>query len=107
MREIIVLGAHHDHNNLGDRVSEYDEPRTVRLQVLLEDYENTSGRTERRLAAYELSASGEPSQRIGYLPKDTPRQKGQYLATFHRPEGKRRLESKLSPLKEHAGNERV
>jgi hypothetical protein len=100
MSEIVILGAHHD-NNLGDRAVQYDQPRTVRLQVLLEDYQDTYGRTERRLAAYELAASGEPSQRIGYLPKDAPRQIGQYLATLHRPEGKRRLEGKLIRLQEH------
>jgi hypothetical protein len=104
--KVRILGAHHV-NNLGERAVEYDQPRTVRLQVLLEDYQDTYGRTERRLAAYELAASGEPSQRIAYLPKDAPRQIGEYLATLHRPEGKTRLEGKLSPLKEHAGNERV
>jgi hypothetical protein len=106
MSEIVILGAQHE-TNLGDRVVEYDQPRMVRLQVLLEDYEDAYGRTERRLAAYELAASGEPSQRIGYLPKDAPRQMGQYLATLHRPEGKRRLEGKLSPLRKYIGSERV
>jgi hypothetical protein len=33
---------------------EYDQPRMVRLQVLLEDYVDTYGRTERLLAAYEI-----------------------------------------------------
>jgi hypothetical protein len=60
---------------------------------------DTYGRTERRLAAYELDEAGDPSQRLGYLPKDAPRRTGQYLATLHRPEGKRRLEGTLSPLK--------
>jgi hypothetical protein len=106
MSEIVILGAHHD-NNLGERAVEYDQPQTVRLQVLLEDYENTYCRTERRLAVYELDDSGEPSQRIGYLPKDAPRRTGKYLATLHRPEGKRRLEGHLSELKAHADNERV
>jgi hypothetical protein len=106
MSEIVILGAHHD-NNLGDRAVEYDQPRTVGLQVLLEDYEDTYGRTERRLAAYELDADGKPSCRIGYLPKDAPRQIGEYLATLHRPEGKRRLEGNLSQLREHGDTERA
>jgi hypothetical protein len=98
--EIVILGAQHN-NNLGDRVIEYDQPRTVRLQVLLEDYADTYGRTERRLAAYELDDSGEPSQRIGYLPKDAPRRTGRYLATLHRPEGKRRLQGVMAPIRQH------
>jgi ABC-type lipoprotein export system ATPase subunit len=44
MSEIVILGAQHE-ANLGDRVIEYDQPRTVRLQVLLEDYQDTYGRT--------------------------------------------------------------
>jgi hypothetical protein len=79
----------------------------VRLQVLLEDYEDTYGRTERRLAAYELDADGKPLCRIGYLPKDAPRQMGSYVATLHRPEGKRRLEGSLSQLREHDDTERA
>jgi hypothetical protein len=100
MSEIVILGAQHE-TNLGDRVVEYDHPRTVRLQVLLEDYEDTYGRTERRLAAYELDDSGEPSQRIGYLPKDAPRQTGSYLAMLQRAEGKKRIAGRLAPLQEH------
>ena len=50
MSEIVILGAQHE-TNLGDRVVEFDQPRTVRLQVLLEDYVDTYGRDERRLAA--------------------------------------------------------
>jgi hypothetical protein len=98
MSEIIILGAQHE-SNLGDRVAEYDQPRTVRLQVLLENYQDTYGRTERRLAAYELADNNQPVQRLGYLPKDAPRRGGEYLATLHRPEGKRRLEGKLSLLR--------
>jgi len=56
---------------------------------------------ERRLAAYELDREGEPSQRLGYLPKDAPRRVGRYLATLRRPEGKRRIEGRLSPLQVH------
>jgi hypothetical protein len=100
MSEIVILGAQHE-SNLGDRVVEYDQPRTVRLQVLLEDYRDTYGRTERRLAAYELDESGEPWQRIGYLPKDAPRQTGSYLAMLQRAEGKKRIEGRLAPLQEH------
>jgi hypothetical protein len=106
MSEIVILGAHHN-NNLGDRVVEYDQPQTVPLQVLLEDYEDTYGRTERRLAAYKLGHSGEPSHRIGYLPKDAPRQTGRCMATLHRPDGKRRPEGTLSELREHKDNERA
>jgi hypothetical protein len=98
MSEIVILGAQHE-TNLGDRVVEYDQPRTVRLQVLLEDYQDTYGRTERRLAAYELADNNQPVQRLGYLPKDAPRRIGEYLATLHRPVGKRRLEGKLSLLR--------
>jgi hypothetical protein len=96
--EIVILGAQHN-NNLGDRAIKYDQPRTVRIQVLLEDYADTYGRTERRLAAYELDESGEPSQRIGYLPKDAPRRVGNYLATLQRPAGKQRIQGTLSLLK--------
>jgi hypothetical protein len=106
MSEIVILGAHHN-NNLGERAIDYDQPRTVRLQVLLEDYADTYGRTERRLAAYELDDRGEPLQRIGYLPKDAPRQMGRYLATLHRPEGKRRLEGRLSELRTGTDNEKM
>ncbi len=105
MSEIVILGAQHE-TNLGDRVVEYDQPRTVRLQVLLENYEDTYGRTERRLAAYELDRAGTPARRIGYLPKDAPRRIGEYLATLHRPEGKRRLEGKLSALKGYVDDRR-
>jgi hypothetical protein len=100
MREIVILGAHNE-GNLGERVVDYDHPRTVRLRVLLEDYQDTYGRTERRLAAYELDDRGEPSQRIGYLPKDAPRQTGIYLVTLQREEGKRRIAGKLAPFREH------
>jgi hypothetical protein len=98
MSEIVILGAQHE-TNLGERVVEYDQPRTVRLQVLLENYHDTYGRTERRLAAYELDRAGTPARRIGYLPKDAPRRIGEYLATLHRQEGKRRLEGHLSLLR--------
>jgi hypothetical protein len=98
MSEIVILGAQHE-TNLGERVVEYDQPRTVRLQVLLENYQDTYGRTERRLAAYELAENNQSVQRLGYLPKDAPRRIGEYLATLCRPEGKRRLEGKLSLLR--------
>ena len=104
MSEIVILGAQHE-TNLGDRVVEYDQPRTVRLQVLLENYQDTYGRTERRLAAYELDRAGTPACRIGYLPKDAPRREGWYVATLHRPQGKtgklKRITGTLSPLKDH------
>ncbi len=98
MSEIVILGAHHA-NNLGERVVEYDQVCTVRIQVLLEDHIDTSGRTERRLVAYELDDEGRPAHRLGYLPKDAPRQVGGYLATLQRQEGRKRLGGKLSPLK--------
>ncbi len=97
---IVILGAQHE-NNLGERAAEYDRPQTVRLRVLLEDYRDTYGRTERRLAAYELGEEGQPGRRLGYLPKDAPRQVGGYLATLQRPEGKRRIEGRLAPLQSH------
>jgi hypothetical protein len=84
-------------------VVEYDRPRTVRLQVLLENYRDTYGRTERRLAAYELDDQGEPSQRIGYLPKDAPRRTARYWATLERPAGRLRIEGKLTLLEKHEG----
>ena len=62
MSEIVILGAQHE-TNLGDLVVEYDQPRTVRLQVLLENYQDTYGRTKRRLAAYELDRAGTPARR--------------------------------------------
>ena len=98
MSEIIILGAQH-HNNLGDNVVEYDQPRTVRLQVILEDYTDTYGRTERRLAAYELDEANQPAQRIGYLPKNAPRCTGRYMAKLQRLEGKARIEGRLAHLK--------
>jgi len=98
MSEVVILGAQHEHN-LGQRALEYDQPRTVRIQVLLEDYTDTYGCVERRLAAYELDRAGLPARRIGYLPKDAPRQTGKYLAILKRPEGKRRLEGILSSLR--------
>jgi hypothetical protein len=96
--EIVILGAHHE-NNLGDRVVDYGQPRTVRIKILLEDYLDTYGRTERRLAAYELEHGGKPARRIGYLPKDAPRRLGRYLATLRRPAGKKRIQGTLSPLR--------
>jgi hypothetical protein len=101
MSEIVILGAQHQ-ENLGEAIVRYDRPQTVRIHVLLEDYTDTYGRTERRLAAYELGDEGQPVQRIGYLPKDAPRQTGKYLATLQRQEGKQRLEGKLSALRDHA-----
>jgi hypothetical protein len=62
---------------------------------------DTYGRTERRLAAYELNDGSEPAQRIGYLPKDAPRQTGKYLATLQRLEGKRRIEGKLNAIQSY------
>ena len=99
-REIVILGAQHE-NNLGNRAIEYDQPRTTRLCILLEDYTDTFGIAERRMAAYELDDAGAPSGRIGYLPKDAPRREGSYLATLSRPEGKRRIEGTLAPLQEY------
>ena len=80
---------------------EYDQPRTVRLQVLLEDYQDTYGRTERRLAAYELDDADRQIHRLGYLPKDAPRQVGRYLATLHRQVGRRRIDGRITPIREH------
>jgi hypothetical protein len=102
MSKIVILGAQHE-TNLGRRVVEYDQPRMVRLQVLLENYTDTYGRTERRLAAYELDQDHLPTKRIGYLPKDAPRQTGSYLATLHRAEGRKRIEGRLVPLREPYG----
>jgi len=84
MSGIIILGAQHE-NNLGNRVVEYDQPRTTRICILLEDYTDTYGRTERRMAAYEMDDAGAPVGRIGYLPKDAPRREGSYVANLHRP----------------------
>jgi hypothetical protein len=105
--EIVILDPQH-RNNLGKRVVEYDRPQTVRLRVLLEDYTDTYGRTERRLAAYELDDRGEPGQRLGYLPKDAPRQEGSYIANLHRPVNRReergRIEGILTPLRVYQEN---
>jgi hypothetical protein len=98
--EIVILGAQHD-NNLGERIVDYEQPRTVRLQVLLESYTDSYGRVEQRLAAYELDQADERVQRIGYLPKDVPRREGSYLATLCRQDGKKRIEGKLSPLRDY------
>jgi hypothetical protein len=106
MREIVILGAQHQ-DNLGGRATIYDQPQTVRLRVLLEDYTDTYGRTERRLAAYELNDRGKPGQRLGYLPKDAPRREGNYLATLYRQTNKRgergRIAGPVTPLKEYPG----
>jgi hypothetical protein len=100
MREIVILGAQHE-NNLGGRATIYDQPQTIRLRVLLEDYTDTYGRTERRLAAYQLDDDGTLGKRVGYLPKDAPRQTGSYLATLCRTAGQKRLTGKLIPLQEY------
>jgi hypothetical protein len=97
MSEIVILGAHHA-NNLGERVVEYDQPRTVRIQILLEDHADTSGRAERRLAAYELDDEGRPARRLGYLPKDAPCHAGRYAATLQKQAGKKRVTGTLSLL---------
>jgi hypothetical protein len=97
MSEIFILGAQHE-TNLGERVVEYDQLRTVRIQVLLENYKDTIGRTERRLGAYELDANRESSLRIGYLPKDAPRQTGRYLAKSQRTAGRKRISGTIRPL---------
>ena len=86
---------------LGERVVEYDQPRTVRLQVLLEGYPNSYDHTERRLAPYELGNESQLALRIGYLLKDAPRRTGQYLATLQRAESQKRLTGKPSPLQEY------
>lgn len=96
MNKIVILGAQHA-ANLGEQVARYDQPKQIKIRILLEDYVDTYGRTERRLAAYELDSTGTLALRIGYLPKDTPRREGSYLATLRRPEGKRRLEGVLTP----------
>jgi hypothetical protein len=80
-------------------VVEYDQPRTVQPQVLLENYQDTYGRTERRLPTYELDDNGMRSQRIGYLPTDAPRRISEYLATLLRPAGKMRLEDRRGALR--------
>lgn len=104
-REVLILGAHHV-NNLGrEGAAYYDQPRTTQMRILLEDYTDTYGRTERRLAAYRLDASGSLERRIGYLPKDAPRQEGIYVANLYRrvnQQGKHgRIEGTLTPVQEH------
>jgi hypothetical protein len=104
-REIVILGPQHG-NNLGkEGATYYDQPRTTRLRILLEDYTDTYGRTERRLAAYQLDEAGAPGKRMGYLPKDAPRQEGSYVASLCRPINKKgergRIEGTLTPLKEY------
>jgi len=104
-REILILGPQHD-NNLGkEGAAYYDEPRTTRIRILLEDYTDTYGRTEKRMAAYQLDDAGEPDQRIGYLPKDAPRQMGNYVAQLHRPANRKgergRIEGRLTALREY------
>jgi hypothetical protein len=98
--EIVILGAQHQ-DNLGERVVVYDQPQAVRLRLLLEEYTDTYGRTERRLAAYELNSAAQPSGRLGYLPKDAPRQIGDYLAILKRPVGKKRIEGRIVSLQDH------
>ena len=98
MSEIVILGAQHE-GILGDRVVEYGRPRTVRLQVVLVNCQDTYSRSERRLAAYELADSNQPVQRLGYLPGDTARRAGNYLATLKTSAGKKRIEGTLSPLR--------
>ncbi|HHN93822.1 MAG TPA: hypothetical protein ENK17_03560 [Anaerolineae bacterium] len=44
------------------------EARRPRERPGGEDYTNTYGQTEGRLAAYELGGDGRPVQRLGYLP---------------------------------------
>jgi hypothetical protein len=98
VREIVILGPQHE-NNLGkEGATYYDQPRTARIRILLEDYTDTYGRTERRMAAYEMDDTGAPVGRIGYLPKDAPRREGRYLAMLQRSEGKKRIEGRLTPL---------
>lgn len=48
--DIVILGVQ-DESNLGQRVVVYDQVRMLRLQILVESYTDTYGRTERRLAA--------------------------------------------------------
>ncbi|MBN1138309.1 MAG: hypothetical protein JXM73_17100, partial [Anaerolineae bacterium] len=105
VREILILGPQHD-NNLGESgAAYYDEPRTTRIRILLEDYTDTYGRTEKRMAAYQLDEGGASGQRMGYLPKDAPRQTGNYVAHLHRPVNKKgergRIEGTLAPLREY------
>ena len=97
--DVVILGAHYE-ANLGERIVEYEQPRTIRLQVMLEPYTDTYGRQEQRLTAYELDAAGRPGQRLGYLPKDTPRRTGRYVATLRKEEGKKRITGTLSLLRD-------
>ena len=57
------------------------------------------------MAAYQLDEAGTLGRRIGYLPKDAPRQMGNYVAHLHRPVNKKgvrgRIEGKLTPLREY------
>jgi hypothetical protein len=92
LSKIVILGAQHD-SNLGKRFPECDQPRMLRLQVLLEDYTRGYARTERRLVTYGLADSNQSIQRLGYLPKDAPRWTGRHLAKL------RRIEGRLAHLK--------
>jgi hypothetical protein len=86
-------------------VVEYDQRRAVRLQVVLEDYEDTCGRTERHPAAYELDDVDRSIQWLEHLPKDAPPQEaGRYLTTLQRQEGDRRVDGKLTALRDYAEN---
>ena len=80
MSEIVILGAHHE-NNLGPR-SRVRPAEDSHDPGSLEDYTDAYGRSERRLAAYELGEDGRPAQRLGYLPKDAPRQTGPIWPRF-------------------------
>ena len=105
MREVYILGPQYKQNLGEEGVTYYHEPRQQRIRIALEDYTTKKGEREHRLAAYELGDDGQPGRRIGYLPKDAPRQGGDYVATLHRPlnqKGERgRIEGTLSPLQKH------
>jgi len=105
-RQVLILGPQHEDNLGPEGATRYDEPQQARIRIALENYVTVKGLAERRLAAYELGEKGQPLQRIGYLPKDAPRQEGDYVATLHRPlnkKGKRgRIEGALAPLQKHS-----
>jgi len=106
LREVYILGPQYKHNLGEEGAAYYHEPRQVRIRIALEDYTTKKGERENRLAAYELGDDGRPGRRLGYLPKDAPRQGGDYVATLCRPlnrKGERgRIEGTLSPLQKHA-----
>ena len=85
MKEMVILGTQHE-NNMGERIVEYYRPCTVRIQVLLDDYQNTYATRSDTWQPINWIRPGSPASKLVTCPK---MHRSRSASTWQRSTGRR------------------